>query len=115
GGGLAALNAPSNVVPPPAPTDQYRFYWNTPIVMSPHNPSILYVGGDRFFKSLNRGDSWTASPDLSKHLDRNTLSIMGVKGSDPMASKNDGYTSYGYVDINGESAIVPGSLWAGTD
>jgi hypothetical protein len=22
-------------------TDQYRFYWNTPIIMSPHNPSIL--------------------------------------------------------------------------
>ena len=37
--------------------EQYRFYWNTPIIMSPHNPSILYVGGDRFFKSLNRGDT----------------------------------------------------------
>ena len=83
------------MVPPPAPTDQYRFYWNTPIVMSPHNPSILYVGGDRFFKSLNRGDNWTASADLSKHIDRNTLSIMGVKGTEPMASKNDGYTSFG--------------------
>ena len=100
-GGGANLLA-SNVVPAPAPTDQYRFYWNTPIVMSPHNPSILYVGGDRFFKSLNRGDTWTASADLTKHLDRNTLSIMGVKGNEPMASKNDGYTSYGYVVTIGE-------------
>jgi hypothetical protein len=108
-GGFGGGNfATSNVVPAPAATDQYRFYWNTPIVMSPHNPSILYVGGDRFFKSLNRGDTWTASADLTKHIDRNTLSIMGVKGTDPMASKNDGYTSYGYVVTIGESPVMPG-------
>ena len=110
GAGLA-----TNVVPPPAPTEQYRFYWNTPIIMSPHNSSVLYVGGDRFFKSLDRGDHWTASADLSKHIDRNTLSIMGVKGSEPMASKNDGYTSYGYVVTIGESPYLPGVVWAGTD
>src|SRR5438105_15187990 len=40
---------------------------------------------------------------------------MGVKGSDPMASKNDGYTSYGYVVTVAESPIVPGILWVGTD
>jgi hypothetical protein len=28
---------------------------------------------------------------------------MGVKGSEPMASKNDGYTSYGYIVTIGES------------
>jgi len=114
-GGFGGLNAASNVVPPPAATETFRFYWNTPIVMSPHNSSILFVGGDRFFKSLNRGDTWTASGDLTKKLDRNTLSIMGVKGSEPMASKNDGYTSYGYVVTIGESPMMPGILWAGTD
>jgi len=112
GGGAFAA---TNVVPAPAPTEQYRFYWNTPIIMSPHNGSVLYVGGDRFFKSVDRGDHWSASTDLSKHIDRNTLSIMGVKGSEPMASKNDGYTSYGYVVTIGESPMVPGILWAGTD
>jgi len=115
-GGFGGANlATSNVVPAPAENDQYRFYWNTPLVMSPHNPRLLYVGGNRFFRSLDRGDTWTASPDLTKHIDRNTLSIMGVKGSDPMASKNDGYTSYGYVVTIAESPIVPGILWAGTD
>src|ERR1051325_6324242 len=115
GGFGGGANLATNVVPPPAANDQYRFYWNTPIVMSPHNASVLYVGGDRFFKSMNRGDSWTASVDLSKHIDRNTLSIMGVKGSEPMASKNDGYTSFGYVVTIGESPMVPGIIWAGTD
>jgi photosystem II stability/assembly factor-like uncharacterized protein len=112
GGNLATT---SNVVPAPSPGTQFRFYWNTPLVMSPHNPRILYVGGDRFFKSVDRGDTWTASADLTKHLDRNTLSIMGVSGKDPMASKNDGYTSYGYIVTIAESPMVPGILWAGTD
>ena len=83
--------------------------------MSPHNPRILYVGSDRCFKSLDRGDTWTATQDLTKHIDRNTLSIMGVAGKDPMASKNDGYTSYGSVVTIGESPKLPGVLWVGTD
>ncbi len=115
-GGFGGANlATSNVVPAPAENEQYRFYWNTPLVVSPHNPRLLYAGGNRLFKSLDRGDTWTATMDLTKHIDRNTLSIMGVKGSAPMASKNDGYTSYGYVVTVAESPMVPGILWAGTD
>ena len=113
-GGVGA-NLPTNVVPAPLPGEQYRFYWNTPLVMSPHNSRILFVGGDRFFRSLDRGDTWTASADLTKHVDRNTLSIMGVSGKDPMASKNDGYTSFGYIVTIAESPTVPGVLWVGTD
>ncbi|MFN2576472.1 MAG: hypothetical protein ABR607_02150 [Pyrinomonadaceae bacterium] len=115
GGFGGGAGAPTNVVPAPSPGETYRFYWNTPIIMSPHNPSVLYVGADRFFKSLDRGDHWMASQDLSKHIDRNTLSIMGVKGNQPMASKNDGYTSFGYVVTIGESPMVPGIIWVGTD
>jgi photosystem II stability/assembly factor-like uncharacterized protein len=115
GGGVGANFATSNVVPAPAENDQYRFYWNTPLVISPHNPRLLYAGANRLFKSLDRGDTWTSTIDLTKHIDRNTLSIMGVSGKDPMASKNDGYTSYGYVVTVAESPIVPGILWVGTD
>jgi photosystem II stability/assembly factor-like uncharacterized protein len=114
-GGFGGLAATSNVVPAPSPGEQYRFYWNTPIVMSPQNSRILYVGGDRFFKSLDRGDTWTASADLTKHVERNKLSIMGVKGTEPMASKNDGYTGFGYIVTIAESPVVPGILWVGTD
>ncbi len=115
GGGGFGANLPTNIVPAPSPGEQFRFYWSTPLIMSPHNSRIIYVGGDRFFKSLDRGDTWTASADLTRHIDRNTLSIMGVKGTEPMASKNDGYTSYGYVVTIAESPVVPGILWAGTD
>jgi photosystem II stability/assembly factor-like uncharacterized protein len=115
GGGFGAGNLQSNVVPTPSASDQYRFYWNTPIVLSPHNPRVIYTGGDRFFKSLDRGDTWTATADLTKHIDRNTLPIMGVPGKDPMASKHDGYTSYGYIVTIAESPKLPGVIWIGTD
>ena len=50
-----------------------------------------------------------------KQIDRNTLPIMGVPGKDPMASKHDGYTGYGYIVTVAESPKVPGVLWVGTD
>ncbi|HSP64441.1 MAG TPA: hypothetical protein VLQ90_15735, partial [Pyrinomonadaceae bacterium] len=114
-GGGGANFSTSNVVPAPAENDQYRFYWNTPLIISPHNPRLIYAGANRLFKSLDRGDTWTSTIDLTKHIDRNTLSIMGVPGKDPMASKNDGYTSYGYIVTVAESPMVPGILWVGTD
>ena len=114
-GGFGGQNQGANVVPAPAAGEQYRFYWNTPIVLSPHNPRVVYTGGDRFFKSLDRGDTWTATADLTKHIDRNTLPIMGVPGKDPMASKHDGYTGYGYIVTIGESPKMPGVIWVGTD
>lgn len=113
--GFGSANLQSNVVPAPSPGEQFRFYWNTPMVLSPHNPRIIYAGGDRFFRSLDRGDTWTASADLTKRINRNNLSIMGVKGSEPMASKNDGYQGYGYVVSIAESPAMPGIIWIGTD
>jgi hypothetical protein len=41
---------------PQAPTgERYRFNWNTPIELSPHNPRIVYIGGNKLFRSLNKG------------------------------------------------------------
>ena len=40
---------------------------------------------------------------------------MGVPGKDPMASKHDGYTSYGYIVTIAESPKLPGVIWVGTD
>jgi len=97
------------------PTDQYRFNWNTPVVLSPHNPSVVWLGGNRLFKSYNRGDTWIASPDLTKQVDRNTVTMMGVPGDRTQLSKNDGVVSYGTVISISESPVMPGVVWAGTD
>ena len=98
-----------------SPGEQYRFNWNTPFQLSPHNPSIVWLGGNRLFKSLNRGDTWTASADLTKQVDRNVVSIMGVPGNRTMLSKNDGVVAYSTIVSLSESPLVPGVVWAGTD
>ena len=97
------------------PTDAYRFNWNTPFMLSPHNPSIVWLGGNRLFKSYNRGDTWVASADLTKNIDRNTVALMGAPGDRTQLSKNDGVVSYSTIISVAESPVMPGVVWAGTD
>jgi hypothetical protein len=113
-GGFGGRGGPPNVVNA-QPGDQYRFNWNTPVILSPHNPSIVWMGGNRLFKSLNRGDTWTASADLTRQVDRNKVGLMGVPGDRTQLSKNDGVTSYSTIVSISESHVMPGVVWAGTD
>ena len=84
-------------------------------MLSHHDPGTVYLGGDRLFKSTTRGDSWIASPDLTKNIGRNDRPIMGVAGTAPMASKHDGAASYSNIVTIGESPLVPGIIWVGTN
>jgi hypothetical protein len=104
-----------NIVPTPGADVRPRFYWNTPILLSPHNPRTLYIGGDRLFISRDRGNTFTMTPDLTKHIGRNERPIMGVAGDKPMASKHDGAASYSNIVTIAESPAVPGILWVGTN
>ena len=106
-GGANVLNAAAN--------DQYRFNWNTPYMLSPHNSSIVYLGGNRLFKSYNHGDTWVASADLTKNIDRCKVTMMGVAGDYNQLSKNDGVVSYSTIISVNESPVMPGIVWAGTD
>jgi photosystem II stability/assembly factor-like uncharacterized protein len=117
GGGFGGRggNPNGNIVPPPAPGTQFRFYWSTPFTLSPHNPDVVYLGGDRLFKSTNRGDTWSASADLTNNVGRNDRPIMGVDGKAPMASKHDGAASYSNIVTIGESPLVEGVVWVGTN
>lgn len=57
----------------------YRFAWNSPIRISPHDPSLIFYGGNRVFQSTDRGDSWVPiSEDLTKNEDRSAWTIMGL-------------------------------------
>ncbi len=82
-------------------------------MLSHHDPSTVYLGGDRLFKSTTRGDTWTASPDLTKNIGRNDRPIMGVAGTAPMASKHDGAASYSNIVTIGESPLVAGHRLGG--
>jgi hypothetical protein len=111
GGTPNMMNAPPNV-------EAFRFYWNAPIEISPHNPAVIYMAGQYFFKSTNRGDTWWMNKtDLSKNVNRwaPEMAIMGVSGEKPMAEKHDGYAASSTATQVRESPSRPGVIWVGTE
>ena len=106
-----------NIKPVAAPGDDpLRWNWDSPLLISPHDPSRLYFAAQRVFRSDNRGESWSEiSEDLSSDVDRNTLEIMGRTWSIDAVSKNRSTSVYGSVVALTESPITEGLLYAGTD
>ena len=103
-------------ISPPAPLGgRHRFDWTSPLMVSTHDPSVIYVAGNRFFTSRDRGHSWSMTEDLSRQIDRDALEIMGVQGSDITLSRNDGTSSFGEATTLDESPIDPAVLWVGFD
>jgi hypothetical protein len=108
-GGGNVLNAPHAQM-------YLRFYWNTPILLSPFDPATVYTGAQYFFRSNNRGDTWTMNPnDLTKNVDRYKLPMMGVDGMAPTASKHDGYENNSNITTIAASPVKRGVVWVGTD
>jgi photosystem II stability/assembly factor-like uncharacterized protein len=106
-----------SIRPQPAPGEQpYRWNWDTPLVMSPHDPKVLYASANKVFRSTDRGLSWTAiSGDLTSNANRDDIATMGVKGSDVAISKNDGIQAWPTITTFAESPKRAGLLYAGTD
>jgi photosystem II stability/assembly factor-like uncharacterized protein len=83
-----------------------RYQWNAPIVLSPHNPGIVFVCSQFVHRSLTRGEpnTWqTISPDLSK-ADKTRIE---------QSKKTN--LQYATVYTFAESPKTPGLYWAGTD
>ncbi|MCY3611194.1 MAG: hypothetical protein OXH51_06630 [Gemmatimonadetes bacterium] len=95
----------------------YRFNWNSPLQLSPHDPATVYLGANYLLRSRDRGMSWeeVGGVDLTKQIDRKELEIMGVPGSEPQMSVNDGISTYGNITAFAESPLTPGLLYVGTD
>ncbi len=89
----------------------FRFNWSSPILISPHNPHILYFGGDHLFKSINRGDNWTIiSPDLTTN-DPNKHS----RPTGGITLDQTGAETHCTITTIAESPITPDLIWVGTD
>src|SRR6185295_15870809 len=104
------------VIRPEAPAgERHRFNWNSPIVISPHDPKTVYYGGNRVFGSRDRGETWTVvGPDLTNGAKRDEMAIFGQTAKD-FLSRNDGVVHFGTVTTLAESPLKAGVLWAGTD
>jgi photosystem II stability/assembly factor-like uncharacterized protein len=102
--------------PDPKKNPGYRWNWNAPFIISAHDPHTLYMGANLLFKSTDQGRSWKViSPDLTYHLDRDTLPVMGRPVTDSTLSKNDGVSSYGTITAIAESPVTAGVLYTGSD
>ena len=94
-----------------AAQQKYRFTWVSPLVFSPQNHDVLYMGSQVLFKSTNLGQSWhIISPDLSRN-DRSKQKLSGGP-----ITKDD--ASAEYYDLIYSVAPSPkraGEIWVGTD
>ena len=89
---------------------RYRFVWDAPILISPHDNNTVYVGSQHVHRTQNRGQSWEViSPDLSL----NDRSRMGFSGG--LTGDNIGVEYAGVVFGIAESPIEQGLIWAGTN
>ena len=87
----------------PAPVSfgsKYRFNWTIPLVFSPQDPHVLYLGTQFLLKTTDAGTSWQAvSPDLTRTR------------SDEKDSKKE----LGTILTIAPSGVKEGVIWVGTN
>ncbi|BFP42989.1 hypothetical protein FGF1_38340 [Flavobacteriaceae bacterium GF1] len=90
---------------------KYRFNWDAPIVISPHDPNTVYTGGNVVFKSTDRGHSWE---QISEDLTTNDKSKQRTSGGEIYQDNTaaEFHCTILYID---ESPVEKGVIWVGTD
>ena len=96
---------------------RYRFQWNSPMAISPHDPKTIYFGGNYLFRSHDRGDTWERlGKDLTTGQDRAEIPVMGKKlDRGATLSFDDGVAAWPCITAIAESYVKAGVLWVGTD
>ena len=101
---------PENVSGASAAEVKYRFNWEFPVTISPHEHNKVYVGSQFVHVTADGGNSWQIiSPDLT----RNERSRMGISGG--LTPDNIGVEYAGTVFAIAESPKEAGVIWAGTN
>jgi len=89
----------------------FRFNWRAPLVMSSHNPQILYLGGNYLFKTVDGGRHWRIiSPDLSTNDPVKTK-----RESGGLTIDTTGAEVHCTITAISESPLNPSLIWVGTD
>jgi photosystem II stability/assembly factor-like uncharacterized protein len=74
-----------------------RFNWQSPILLSRHNPDIFYFGTNRLYRSLNKGDKYD------------------ISSGDLTGGKRPGNVPFGTLTTISESPLKFGLLYTGSD
>ena len=95
-----------------APRDiRYRFQWNAPIRLSPHNPEVLYHCSQYVHRTKDGGRTWEViSPDLTTNKD----AYQDIPG-EPVQHDHTGVELYTTIFAFEESPQQAGELWVGSD
>jgi photosystem II stability/assembly factor-like uncharacterized protein len=94
----------------PAELQKYRFVWDAPLLISPHDHQTLYTGSQHVHRTRDGGHSWQViSPDLTRN-DRSRM-----KSSGGLTPDNIGVEYSGVVYGIAESPRRKGVIWAGTN
>lgn len=90
---------------------RYRFNWTAPIVVSRHDPDVIYHGGNVLFRTTDRGTTWRPiSPDLT----RDDPARQGWGGG-PITNEGAGGEVYGTIVVIHESPHDARTVYVGTD
>ncbi len=90
---------------------RYRFNWDAPIHISPHDPSTVYWGGNVVFRSRDFGFSWDViSPDLTTDDPEKQRDSGGEIYNDNTAAE-----FHTTILTIAESPVERGVIWVGTD
>ncbi len=90
---------------------KYRFQWTFPIIISPHDPNVLYATSQHVHRSTDEGMSWEV---ISGDLTRNDKEKQKESGG-PITKDDTSVEYYNTIFTFEESPIEPGLLWAGSD
>jgi photosystem II stability/assembly factor-like uncharacterized protein len=94
----------------PAAELRYRFVWNAPLTISPHDPNRVYTGSQHLHVTTNGGQTWR---ELSPDLTRNDKSRQQISGG--LTPDNIGVEYAGVIYAISESRLEHGLIWVGTN
>ncbi len=91
---------------------KYRFYYSFPVLLSPHDPGVVYTAAQYVFRSTDEGRSWDP---ISSDLTRNRRDVMGSISGGPISSNASSLFHVSLIRTIAESPLQEGELWVGTD
>jgi photosystem II stability/assembly factor-like uncharacterized protein len=109
---VRAINVwPDNPMGHGAEGFKYRFQWNFPIAVSPHDSKKVYAASNQLHVTTNEGQTWELiSPDLT----RNDPSKLKSSGG-PITQDNTSVEYYCTIFAMAESTHEAGVIWTGSD
>ena len=102
---------PSMGLGEPSDEQKYRFNWNAPILVSEHDPNVIYHAANKLLKTSDRGITWEEiSPDLTKNKKEN----LGPGGG-PITNEGAGGEVYHTIYYVAESPHDKNIIYTGAD